>query len=144
MALKKHGLSGLNFCYMALRKEMEDPKKKMIWSNYSDLTRPISPKWWWIVREMGPLISGKSRLVKYYNLARMMSPWRWNMIFPWFSCFFVVLSVTCFEKPGWPFGKFVRGLLHSMEAPHWWKHSGKRKNGGPTSYPYSKSNVSVI
>ena len=25
-----------------------------------------------IVREMGPLISGKSRLVKYYNLARMM------------------------------------------------------------------------
>ncbi len=23
--------------------------------NYSDLTRPISPKWWWKVREMGPL-----------------------------------------------------------------------------------------
>ncbi len=32
-----------------------------IWSNYSD------PKWWWKVREMGPLISGKSR-------------WRWNTI----------------------------------------------------------------
>ena len=39
-----------------------------------DLTRPISPKWWWKVREMGPLISGKSRLVKYYNLARW-HPW---------------------------------------------------------------------
>ena len=26
-------------------------------------------------REMGPLISGKSRLMKYYNLAR----WKWNM-----------------------------------------------------------------
>ena len=32
-------------------------------------TTDLPPKWWWIVREMGPLISGKSRLVKYYNLA---------------------------------------------------------------------------
>ena len=39
-----------------------------IWSNYSDLTRPISPKWWF--SKGNPLISGKSRLVKYYNLAR--------------------------------------------------------------------------
>ena len=38
-----------------------------IWSNYSDLTRP-HPKWWF--RKGHPLISGKSRLVKYYNLAR--------------------------------------------------------------------------
>ena len=34
-----------------------------IWSNYSDLTRP-HPKF--------HLISGKTRLVKYYNLARFM------------------------------------------------------------------------
>ena len=37
------------------------------WSNYSDLTRP-HPKWWF--SKGNPLISGKSRLVKYYNLAR--------------------------------------------------------------------------
>ena len=38
-----------------------------IWSNYSDLTRP-HPKWWF--SKGIPLISRKSRLVKYYNLAR--------------------------------------------------------------------------
>ena len=36
-----------------------------IWSNYSDLTRP-HPKWWFS-KEI-PLISGKSRLVKYYSI----------------------------------------------------------------------------
>ena len=39
------------------------------WSNYSDLTRP-HPKWWF--SKGNPLISGKSRLVKYYNLARTL------------------------------------------------------------------------
>ena len=39
----------------------------IILSNYSDLTRP-HPKWWF--SNGNPLISGKSRLVKYYNLAR--------------------------------------------------------------------------
>ena len=38
-----------------------------LWSNYSDLTRP-HPKWWF--SKGNTLISGKSRLVKYYNLAR--------------------------------------------------------------------------
>ena len=38
-----------------------------VWSNYNDLTRP-HPKWWF--SKGIPLISGKSRLVKYYNLAR--------------------------------------------------------------------------
>ena len=38
-------------------------------SNYSDLTRP-HPKWWF--SKGNPLISGKSRLVKYYNLARII------------------------------------------------------------------------
>ncbi len=40
------------------------------WSNYSDLTRP-HPKWWF--SKGNPLISGKSRLVKYYNLPRSFS-----------------------------------------------------------------------
>ena len=31
-----------------------------------DLTRPISPKWWF--SQGNPLISGKSRLVKYYSI----------------------------------------------------------------------------
>ena len=42
----------------------------IILANYSDLTRP-HPKWWF--SKGNPLISGKSRLVKYYNLARIMS-----------------------------------------------------------------------
>ena len=36
----------------------------LVWSNYSDLTRPISPKWWFSKGML--LISGESRLVKYY------------------------------------------------------------------------------
>ena len=61
-----------------------------IWSNYSDLTRP-HPKWWF--SKGNPLISGKSRLVKYYNLARYIHPgkltyplkidgWKMMMHFP--------------------------------------------------------------
>ena len=41
----------------------------------------LPPKWWWKVREMGPLISGKSRLVKYYNLARFTGWWNFSEIF---------------------------------------------------------------
>ncbi len=41
----------------------------IIWSNYSDLTRP-HPKWWF--SKGNPLISGTSRFVKYYNLARLV------------------------------------------------------------------------
>ena len=51
-----------------LAKQLEASKKiHIIWSNYSGLTRP-HPKWWF--SKGNPLISGKSRLVKYYNLAR--------------------------------------------------------------------------
>ena len=42
---------------------------KILWSSYSDLTRP-HPKWWFSTGNH--LISGKSRLVKYYNLARSL------------------------------------------------------------------------
>ena len=45
----------------------EQVDNQIFWSNYSDLTRP-HPKWWF--SKGIPLISGKSRLVKYYNLAR--------------------------------------------------------------------------
>ncbi len=41
----------------------------LFWSNYSDLTRP-HPKWWF--SKGIPLISGKSRLVKKYNLPRSL------------------------------------------------------------------------
>ena len=62
--------------------EWRNPSKSMVqgnfpspseghwfWSNYSDLTRP-HPKWWF--SKGIPLISGKSRFVKYYNLARLV------------------------------------------------------------------------
>ena len=52
-----------------------------IWSNYSDLTRP-HPKWWF--SKGNSLISGKSRLVKYYNLARFHL-FRSCSEFDWFS-----------------------------------------------------------
>ncbi len=47
----------------------KDLLKWFFCSNYSDLTRP-HPKWWF--SKGNPLISGKSRLVKYYNLARFL------------------------------------------------------------------------
>ena len=46
---------------------LEKKRVISIWSNYSDLTRP-HPKWW--LNKGNPLISGKPRFVKYYNLAR--------------------------------------------------------------------------
>ena len=48
------------------------PFSPCFWSNYSDLTRP-HPKWWF--SKGNPLISGKSRLVKYYNLPRCFRQW---------------------------------------------------------------------
>ena len=46
----------------------------LIWSNYSDLTRPHPKRQ---LRKGNPLISGKSRMVKYYNLPRLM------LLYPW-------------------------------------------------------------
>ena len=42
-----------------------DGMNHVFWSNYRDLTRP-DPKWWF--SKGNPLISGKSRLVKYYSI----------------------------------------------------------------------------
>ncbi len=47
------------------------PATPTIWANYSDLTRPHPKRWF---SKGNHLISGKSRLVKYYNLARKMIP----------------------------------------------------------------------
>ena len=41
--------------------------KHVVWSIYSNFTR-LHPKWWF--SKGNPLISGKSRLVKYYNFPR--------------------------------------------------------------------------
>ena len=43
-----------------------------IWWNYSDLTRP-HPKWWF--SKGNHLISGKLRLVKYYNFSHTIHVW---------------------------------------------------------------------
>ena len=74
-------------------------RDKQVWSKYSDLTRPISPKWWF--SKGHPLISGKTRLVKYYNLARS----RW--------------LITPDHKPGyfWEF-RFYHGNLRKPPQCH--------------------------
>ena len=59
--------------------------KTYIWSNYSDLTRP-HPKWWFTTGI--PLISGKSRLVKYYNLARYIANMVELTVSQWFTAVF--------------------------------------------------------
>ncbi len=64
---------------MSHKSHKPNSRGSYIWSNYSDLTRP-HPKWWF--SKGIPLISGKSRLVKYYNLARYIvtriSFWEWG------------------------------------------------------------------
>ena len=66
-----------------------------------DLTRPKSPPNGSLGREMGPLISGKSRLVKYYNLTRNHGFFR-NILYtsyvgrktPWFLFNLQVIEVN--------------------------------------------------
>ena len=61
-----HGSTGgLGFRFLEFPYE-----RHWICSNYRDLTRP-HPKWWF--SKGNPLISGKPRLVKDYNLARLDS-----------------------------------------------------------------------
>ena len=54
-------------------RESKDKRMGWIWPIYNDLSRG-HPKWWF--SKGNPLISGKSRLVKYNNLAR------WDEFFP--------------------------------------------------------------
>ena len=68
----------------------------LVWSNYSDFTRP-HPKWWF--SKGNPLISGKSRLVKYYNLARSgfrfcHNDRKWSLLFPCVMAMHVPLLST--------------------------------------------------
>ena len=80
------------------------------WSNYSDLTRP-HPKWWF--SKGNPLISGKSRLVKYYNLTR----------FSWCPrhCFFTGSPIfdTTFIENGCFMGDFA-GITDNFTIPVSW------------------------
>ena len=73
------------------------------WSNYSDVTRVFTPNAG-LVKEI-PLISGKSRLVKYYNLARYMGmqacPLLKNCFYVYASCCileYLDILVTLFER----------------------------------------------
>ena len=72
------GFPGVDPIY-TLTKVLQNPVEltRRFWSNYSDLTRP-HPKWWFS-REH-PLISGKPRSVKYYNLARRLKDERFHAI----------------------------------------------------------------
>ena len=103
---------------------------KKTWSNYSDLTRP-HPKWWFSKGK--PLISGKSRLVKYYNLTRKNltnfgdKVWSRPAESPGRNTggntplFCLINGIGCFQK----YGKtpqiihFNRGF-HYFHHPFWW------------------------
>ena len=77
------------------RKKLEDHPNGCLlrgihffWSNYSDLTRP-HPKWWF--SKGNPLISGKPRLVKYYNLARFFVSRLWVFFFVLNFCLLIMV-----------------------------------------------------
>ncbi len=86
-----------------------------IWSNYSDLTRP-PPKWRF--SPGNPLISGKSGLVKYYNLTRWMRqflltyPISTFSSLPWGLSFGEYLGVEGVE-----IGKYITPHLIAIERP---------------------------
>ena len=107
------------------------------WSNYSDLTRP-HPKWWF--SKGNPLISGKPRLVKYYNLARstvrrlQSQPWgllifywdRWCFWVTWIPYFAVQLD-EYLTIPKTLFGVIHR--IHVWYPPGTTNISPKWQNG---------------
>ena len=111
------------------------------WSNYSDLTRP-HPKWWF--SKGNPLISGKPRLVKYYNLARstvrrlQSQPWgllifywdRWCFWVTWIPYFFY-FAVQLDEYLTIP--KTLFGVIHRI---HVWYPPG---NNGWVEKAFAKS-----
>ena len=94
-----HGLVQLNHQRAQHQQAAEDSKNtvlRMDWSNSQnevsdwdriknlvklapDLTRPKIPKWWY--SKGNPLISGKPKLAKYYNLARNMFLWLFGGFF---------------------------------------------------------------
>ena len=90
------------------------------WSNYSDLTRP-HPKWWF--SKGNPLISGKPRLVKYYNLARstvrrlQSQPWG-LLIFYWDRwCFWVTwIPYFAVQLDEYLTPKTLFGVIHRIHV----------------------------
>ena len=92
-----------------------------IWSNYSDLTRP-HPKWWF--SKGNPLISGKSRLVKYNNLARHMALhtiWGFCCSFfvwdPFMARIFVTFSWLEVCRCSQRFGCHLQGTFRDIHVP---------------------------
>ena len=83
-----------------------------LWSNYSDLTRP-HPKWWF--SKGNPLISGKSRLVKYYNLARSLEHTPSNLYQP-----FIVGVAGGLPLPGVRYPGVARNFLGLEDSCHLW------------------------
>ena len=94
-----------------------------IWSNYSDLTRPHT-KWWF--SKGNPLISGKPRLVKYYNLARYIKTYiSWKSLQPLYAWWFLLdddIWANFLRKPYFYFIFF--GSCSSLSSVHlhiaWW------------------------
>ena len=60
----------------------------IFWSNYSNLTGVFTPEW--LFSKGNPFISGKSRLVKCFNSARISTRWSPKKLagFPVWCCFF--------------------------------------------------------
>ena len=69
-----------------------DEDQPSSWANNDQTRRVVTPKWWFSKGNL--LVSGKSRVVKYYNLARtILTPWKmngWNLKMEadgrWFVC----------------------------------------------------------
>ena len=93
--------------------------KDLSGQKYSDLTRPICPPNV-AFRKGNPLISGKSRLVKYYNLARFMINCPDDFLMYWGSNFFFWAREMIWEWVAEFFfwgGKSGNGVWFSMVQP---------------------------
>ena len=86
-----------------------------IWSNYSDLTWP-HPKWWF--SKGNPLISGKSRLVKCYNLARYMHLYFVYIYIYTYVCLHMYISrlVLMIYVVTWPLVTGLSGVTSSTSS----------------------------
>ncbi len=110
----------------------------IIWSNYSDLTRPHPKR---KLRKGNPLISGKSSSVKYYNLARIMfcpcffnpnflgcNDPIWTIIF-FFVCGLKLLLIRCNQN--WVMNNqptyLIDDILSKNNSTCFWKNWGPQK-----------------
>ena len=90
----------------------------LFWSNESDLTRP-QPKLW--LSKGHPLISGKSRLVKYYKSARLLCMLHVHVLLYchiWRTTWSIPLIIPNNTLPCWSqfFLVFFQGKRNTLEA----------------------------